>query len=195
MNRNKSVYMSGSRALSGQNSRLAVVVTHIDAIGLRLAVSLLESGYVVYGRDVSVSCRLAFESAGGRQLECNAFEHARAWSIECRGQSDPGPETMAMLNAGRSGYRRARLELTGWQHMPDDAAERSVAVLQVRAPGQSEAMLRVVLGVSPRGPELSVQGERSLFEDALPLLTALADRVLYAGPDRATGDEHAADYM
>lgn len=193
MNRNKSTHMAGSPASSGQHSRSAVVMTHVDAIGLRLVVSLLQSGYVVYSRDVSASFRPAFEAAGGRLLESGVPEQERAWSIECRGQSDPGPETLSMLNAGRSSYGRARLELTGSQHMPDDAAERSVAVLQVRAPGQTEATLRVVLGVSPRGPELSVQGERRLFEDALPLLTALADRVLYAGSERTAVDGHASD--
>lgn len=193
MNRNKSIHMSGRRELSGHHARAAVVVTHIDPIGLRLAVSLLQSGYVVYGRDVSVSCRPAFEAAGGRQLESDASELERAWFIECWGQSEPRPETLAMLNVGRSGYGRARLELTGSQHMPDGAAERSVAVLQIRAPGQVAAMLRVVLGVSPRGPELSVQGDRRLFEDALPLLTALADRVLYAGSERSIGDERTLD--
>lgn len=172
-------------AISGRAGQTGVLVIlkNIDAIGVRLAISLLEAGYRVLGVNVSAECREAFERGGGLILTGDMPGNV-TWIIECRTQSNPNPEVLSRIAAGRSAYGRPRVELTGAQRSQEGSRERAVASLAVKPFDDPGSALRVDLGVTLRGPELSVRGERSLFEKALPLLTALSDRVLYNASGR-----------
>lgn len=170
------------RGRAGQSGAL-IILDHIDVIGVRLAISLLDAGYRVLGVNVSAECRAAFERAGGLVLTGD-MPGSVAWIIQCREQSNPNPEVLSRIAAGRSAYGRPRLELTGTQRSDDVGNEDVVASLEIMPFSEPGSTLTVDLGVSARGPELTVHGERTLFERALPLLTAISDRVLYNASGR-----------
>ena len=170
----------GGRA--GQAGTL-VILEHVDVIGVRLAISLMRAGYRVLGADVSPQCRETFESAGGTILSGDMPDKV-AWRIECREQSNPRPEVLSRIAAGRSAFGRPRLELTGAHRGENTSRKQSIASLLVVPFDEQDSTLTVDLGVTARGPELTVRGERPLFEKALPLLTALSDRVLYNASTR-----------
>jgi hypothetical protein len=163
-----------------------VVLSHVDGVGLRVAACLLAAGYAVFGEDVSAEALPGFEAAGGRLLADEAAGSDAFWSIDCQAKDGLHPEALAMMASVRSGSGRPRVEITGSQSDMGARGTDPVATLTLRPPGDSHAELSVVVGVRSRGPELTVQGGHTLFEEALPLLTALADRVLYAGPGRDT---------
>jgi hypothetical protein len=163
-----------------------VVLSNVDAVGLRVAVCLLAAGYAVFGKDISPEALPGFEAAGGRLLAGGGAGSDACWSIVCRANDGLRPEALAMMASTRSGSGRPRVEITGSQSATAARGTDAVATLTLRPPGGAHAELNVVVAVRPRGPELTVQGGHMLFEEALPLLTALADRVLYAGPVRDT---------
>lgn len=160
-----------------------VILKHVDAVGVRLAISLLRAGYRVLGVDVAARCREDFEAAGGLVLAGDAPESI-AWVIECREQSNLRPDVLSRIAAGSAAFGRPRLEITSALRTEGTDREHSIASLVVVPFDGSEATLSVNLGVTARGPELIVRGERPLFEKALPLLTALSDRVLYSASSR-----------
>lgn len=165
--------------------RHVVVLENIDAVGMALALSLLEAGYEVVGRNVAPNCVEEFQAAGGITA-ANGGQTARvAWSIECHQRPGVHPETLSRLVARRQGFGRPRLELSGLGRVAKGAAQDRVATLAIRSGREPDtaidSILHVALDVSPRGLHLVVHGERPLFEAALPILTVLADRVLYAG--------------
>ena len=163
-----------------------VILSHVDGVGLRVAVCLLAAGYVVFGEDVSPEALPGFEAAGGRLSAGGVSGSDAFWSIDCIARNGLRPEALAMMTSVRSGSGRPRVEITGSHSDTGARGTDAVATLTLRPPGGSHGELNVEVGVRPLGPELTVQGGHTLFEAALPLLTALADRVLYAGPLRDT---------
>jgi hypothetical protein len=161
-----------------------VVLSHVDVVGLRVAACLLAAGYVVFGEDVSPDALPGFEAAGGKLLAGGVAGRDACWSIDCRACDSLRPEALAMLASTRAGAGRPRVEINRSQPDPGARGADAVATLTLRPPDGSHCELNVVVGVRPRGPELTVQGGHTLFEEALPLLTALSDRVLYVGPGR-----------
>ena len=170
----------GEAAFRAGQSGPLVVLDHVDLVGLHLAICLLEAGYRVAGVNVADRCRPALEQCGAMVLDSRSPDSA-AWLLECHEQENPHPDVLARTFAGRAVARRPRLELTGDQRRSTpDSAMQPLASITLRPPGARETSLHVVLALTSRGPELTVRGERALFERALPLLTALADRVLYS---------------
>lgn len=173
----------GGAAFSSAQPGPLVVLDHVDLVGLHLAVCLLEAGYRVVGVNVADRCRPALEQSGAIVME-NRVPDVTAWLLECHEQENPRPEVLARTFAGRAASRRPRLELTGDQRrsVPDSAMQPLVSII-LRPPGARESSLHVVLALTSRGPELTVRGERSLFERALPLLTSVVNRVVYTATD------------
>lgn len=164
-----------------------VMLENIEPVGLALALSLLRSGYGVLGGNVSAACLTAFEAAGGTPVA--ATKDDVAWSIQCHETRGIRPETLSRLSSARNEYGRPRLELSGPNRGVGGHPRDAVATLEIGPGRNPKTALHVALDVSSKGVQLVVRGERSLFESALPVLTVLADRVLYAGSEQDS-DEH-----
>lgn len=174
--------MPGSAYAANAN---LVLLSHVGPVGVALAVRLLEAGHAVFGRDVIEGCQRPFQSAGGIVSSGASQTSNVAWSIECHERPGVRPEILSWLTEHRYGYGRPRLELGGARQSVEGFGV-SAGTLNIRAgrDRRQSASLQVTLDVNPRGLQLVVRGERPLFEAALPLLTVLADRVLYAGNDQ-----------
>lgn len=176
--------MHVSRETAAGGAQPALVLNGCGTIGLHLATVLLEAGYTVYGMNVADCCQQAFLRAGGQLMTCGRRTlRSAAWIIECAEQEHPAPEVVSRIGAFRSGYGRPRVELAGTHRSPHGQPAPAIAELTLRLASVPGASLAVELGVSYRGPELTVRGDRPLFERALPLLTTIADRVVYTATD------------
>lgn len=174
-------------------ARHLVVVENVESVGLALALSLLRAGYGVLGSNVSDTCLAEFQAAGGAPVTTAPDEREIAWSIECHEKPGVRPEILSRLSSARPEHGRARLELSGSNRSLEGYSRDAVATLAI-VPGQNmETALHVALDVNPKGLQLIVRGERSLFEAALPVLTVLADRVLYAGPGQDNDDRFSRE--
>lgn len=168
-----------------------VVLEHVEQIGLVLAARLLGAGYEVVGRDIAENCLRQFQLAGGVIASDDDQRGDAAWVVECRERPGTQPEVLARLSEQHRGYGRPRLELSGPGRVVEREGDATVGKLVVRSGAEqtSAGGLLVVLDLNPRGLQLVVHGERTLFEAALPLLTVLADRVLYAGSETVHKNE------
>lgn len=168
---------------AGPTTRKAstVVVNRVDVIGLRLSIRLLDAGYRVLGLQVSDRWRQQFEASGGRVPD-RKQEHQATWLVTLPATADPRPDQLAGLLSVAPTRSRPRVALLGGAAALDDLQRRTVSTIQIRAGSQSSGVLTVLLAVGRHGTELGVLGDQELFEQALPLLTALSDRVLFA-PD------------
>jgi hypothetical protein len=158
-----------------------VVIHEVDRVAVRLTSRLSEAGYIVFGEHIPENRRSDFIAAGGEQLEGEMQSSDPFWAIECLEHDDVLPETLAKIASRSRAYGRPRLELMSANSAPDERADSVVATLAIAASRDPDVVLRVELRVSSRGPQLLVQGNHSLFEETLPMLTVLSDRVLYAG--------------
>lgn len=160
-----------------------VLLNNVGQVGMALATRLLEAGYTVVGRKIAEDCLRPFQRAGGTVANDDDRHGAVAWEIECHERPGVRPEVLARLTEQGRGYGRPRLELSGPGRVIESGSDGTVGSLIVCS-GVEDASsdgLQVAIDVSPRGMQLIVRGERTLFEAGLPLLTVLADRVLYAG--------------
>lgn len=159
---------------------LTIVVNRVDVIGLRLSIRLLDAGYRVLGLQVSDRWRKQFEASGGRVPDRKPEYQDATWLVTLPATADPRPEQLAGLLSVAPTRSRPRVALLGGAAALDDLQRRTVSTIQIRAGSQSSAALTVHLAVGRHGTELGVLGDQDLFEQALPLLTALSDRVLFA---------------
>lgn len=176
-----------------RSGTLRVMLDNVGQIGLALAARLLEAGYEVVGRKVSEEYLRQFQTAGG--AIASDVRGDVTWVIECHERPGTRPEMLARLTEQHRGYGRPRLELSGPGRAIEREGDTTVGKLVVRSGAERAAAdgLQVALDVNPRGLQLVVRGERTLFEAALPLLTVLADRVLYAGSE--TSDKNGNDTL
>lgn len=161
-----------------------VLLNNVGRIGMVLAGRLLEAGYTVVGREIAEDCLRQFQIAGGTITNSDDRYGDVVWKIECYERPGVRTEVLARLTERRRGYGRPRLELSGpGRRAVESRSDGTVGALTVRSGVEdaSSKVLEVALDVSPRGLQLVVRGGRTLFEAGLPLLTVLADRVLYAG--------------
>ncbi len=173
-------------AASGRPASHAVLLSGVGPVGLALATRLLNAGYAVIGQDVAPDCLHQFQFAGGTMTGDRLQRGDVAWVIECHERPSVRPDILARLTGQHRGYGRPRLELSGSGRLIESKGDTTVGALILRSDVEhlSTVGLQVALDVTLRGLQLVVRGERALFEAALPLLTVLADRVLYAGSAR-----------
>ena len=171
-----------------------ILLNNVGQVGMALATRLLEAGYTVLGREIAEDCLRQFETAGGTIANSDDQCGDVAWEIECHERPGVRPEVLARLTEQHRGYGRPRLELSGPGRVIESGGDGAVGTLTVCSGVEhaSSDGLQVALDVSPRGLRLIVRGERTLFEAGLPLLTVLADRVLYAGSLTADVGENDA---
>jgi hypothetical protein len=164
----------------GSHHPPTVVVNRIDIVGLRLAIRLIDAGYRVLGVQVLPQCREEFATAGGRIVEHNPAAVEADWVVTLPHTGNPRPEDLAGLLAVAPTRWRPRVSLLGGAGALEDLHQRAVATLRISPGFDLESDLTVHLAVGRLGTELGVSGDQDLFERALPLLTALSDRVLFA---------------
>lgn len=177
--RQRASFLDHAGSTSG-SSPATVVVNRVDVIGLRLAIRLLEAGYRVLGLQVASQCRQPFEEAGGKEIDRLQEPPNTVWIIASTATAELRPEQLAGLFAIAPARRSPRVQLLGGASGFEDLQRRTVSTMQIRPGSQSGNALTIHLAVGRHGTELGVSGDQDLFEQALPLLTALSDRVVFA---------------
>lgn len=166
---------------TGRVERQIVVLERVDAtVGLQLAERLLAGGYSVVSRTVASECQAVFERSGGRLLAGSDLSPGEGWVIDHEELVEPRMDiVVSMLPHGLEG-RRPRVEVGSDRGAGSATERRTLAMLWIHPAGATEEVLEVRLVAGRGGGGLTVSGDRRLFEHALPLLTTLSDRVLYA---------------
>lgn len=186
--------MAGSELFRGEHENAStwpVVFKRVNPVVVRLARRLAAAGYPVFSQHVSAACGDEFVAAGGGLFAAVADKTNPTWVVDCRERAGLAPEALSRMTSSLA-VGRPRVEWMGAVRELDVRPDRAVATLTVAVSSAPENVLNVDLHVNQRGPWLLVHGARARFEAALPMLTVLADRVLYAGPAHESESAGAA---
>lgn len=170
-----------------------VFFEEVSPVGLVLALSLLDTGYRVLARRVDALCLSEFRAAGGQLVSSTGARPDSDWMLDCHEEPGVRTDMLTRLASPRFEHGRPRLELGRSARLLERHAGDRVATLVLRHGRDAHNAMRVALELTPRGIQLVVHGQRPLFEEALSLLTVLAERVVYAGTDTSPVPDDARD--